>query len=490
VVRSIRSYLLTRLLGGAALALASAGAGVYLVVARSLEAQFDRNLSDRVQGFASILFQVEDEVEFEFSDELMPEYERGERPEYFELWYADGRLLERSNSLGGEADGGKHLALPAPPTPAGMHWSAPLPDGRPGRYVAQAVEVHHVYPEEGPERPRAATLHVAVARGREELARAERWVLSNCVAGFLALLGLIAFVSWRAVERGLQPAERLAATLGAIRVDDLPSGLEVGELPAELAPMAHKADLLIRRVDAALQRERRTAADIAHELRTPISELVTVSEVALRNGLDAESNRRALSTVRDVAWRMGRSVATLLKLARLEMGAEVCEQEGVDLGGLVREILRSLAPLERERGVSAVNRVAPGELVLGNRDVLSIVVSNLLSNALHYSSAGGAVECWLERPDRTAGAWRFAVQNRTGALAPDDLRALTEPFWRKDGARADRDRSGLGLALSKALADETGMELSFELEGETFRALLSGGEGSPAGAEDARRAGV
>ena len=99
---SIRTYLLWRLLGGTALILLAAGAAVFLVVKRSLLAQFDANLADRVQGFASILFQVKDDVSFEFSDQLMPEYEREELPDYFQLWFADGRLLERSNSLSGK----------------------------------------------------------------------------------------------------------------------------------------------------------------------------------------------------------------------------------------------------------------------------------------------------------------------------------------------------------------------------------------------------
>ncbi|MEW6074277.1 MAG: ATP-binding protein [Planctomycetota bacterium] len=466
-MRSIRTYLLSRLLGGAALVLAGAGVVVYLLVARSLAAQFDRHLADRVQGFASIIFQVEDQVEFEFSDELMPEYGAGDRPAYFELRFADGQLLERSVSLGGED-------LPVPHAPAGeaVHWTAPLPDGRPGRYVAQLIEVHHVYPEEGPGRPTAARVQVVVAAGVEELLAAEREVLASCVVVGLVLMGLIAFLAWTAVARGLAPAGRLAAAVNALRPDRLPAGLDVGELPAEIDPVARTIDALIRRVDAALRRERRTTADIAHELRTPISELLTVSEVALRNGRDPDGVRKALGTIRDVAARMGRAVSTLLKLARLEMGAEKFAREDVDLGGLVNDLLRSLSAAQRERGIHVVSRVDAGERVHGDPEVLRIVVSNLLSNAVHYSPAGGGVDCRLERGPE---GWRFLVENRTDDLRAEDLAALSEPFWRKDGARVDRDRSGLGLALSRALADEAGMKLSFELDHGTFRAALADG---------------
>jgi signal transduction histidine kinase len=446
--------------------LLGAGAAVCFVVIRSLDSQFDANLADRVLGFASILFQVEDRVEFEFSDQLMPEYQREKSPDYFELRFDDGRLLERSESLrGGD------LLVEGEPGPAPSYWSAPLPDGRHGRYVAQLIEVHHVYPEEGPDRPNAAHVRVVIARGQEELAAAERAVLYQCGSACLVLIGMLGFLSWTAVRRGLEPANRLAATLDAIEVDSLPASLDVGELPSELEPVAETTNALIQRVDVALKRERRTTADMAHELRTPISEMLTVSEVALRNGLDVAGAKKALGTVRDVAWRMGRSLSTLLKLARLEMGAETFDRDAVDLGGIVSELLRSLSALERERELRVENLVGARAPVQGDREVLRIVVSNLLSNALYYSPTRGTVRCTFDPHD---DGWRLQVENDARDLREEDLPALSEPFWRKDRARTDRDRSGLGLALSHALAEKAGMELAFELTDGKFRATLHG----------------
>lgn len=462
---SIRTFLLSRLLGGAALVLAGAGVLASLFFVRSLEASFDDNLTDRLQALASILFQVEDHVEFEFSDQLMPEYDRDEAAAYFELRFVDGRLLERSNSLG-EQD----LELPVAPGATPVHWSAPLPDGREGRYVAQVVEVHHVFPEEGPDRPEAARLAIVVARDRNELIAAEREMLGLCALTALVLLLLIGVVAWVSVGRGLEPARRLAARVGAVRPDELPEGLDAGPLPRELEPVARKTDDLIRRLGDALERERRTTADIAHELRTPISEVLTVSEVALRNGHDPEAVRAALRTSRDVAWRLACAVSTILKLSRLEMGAERFEQTDVDLGSLLADLLRSLTAVERERRMQVHNLVPPGTRVEGDRDVLAIVASNLLTNALRYAPRGTTVDVALEKaPD---DGWVLRVENLATDLRPEDLTRLSQPFWRKDPARADRDRSGLGLALSRALAEAAGMGLSFGLEQGRFRATL------------------
>lgn len=462
-MRSIRRDLLTRLLAGVGLVLVLAGAGVTLAVARALESQFDRNLSERVRGLASILFQVEQRVDFQFSEQLMPEYDVGEQPAYFELRFVEGDLLERSPSLG-EDD----LVTPRPPASAPEHWSAPLPDGREGRYVAQIVQVHHVYPEEGPQRPEARRVVVVVARGTEELVSAERRVIAIAVLSILVLIALVAVVTRLAVERGLAPARRFAADLDSLQVEDLPARFEPGELPAELTPIARKTGALMDRVRAALARERRTTADIAHELRTPLGEILTVSEVALRANGSASASP-ALATVRDVAGRMGRSVTTLLKLSRLEMGAERFTREPVVLGALLDELLTSLSASLRARRLELVRAVPADARVEADEGVLRIVLSNLLANAAHYAPEGTTIVVRVE----AGSSWRLSIENDSADLRLEDLASLTEPFWRKDGARADRERSGLGLALSRALAERAELRLTFTLEGRRFRATLS-----------------
>ncbi len=457
---------MSRLLAGTTLIVAGAGVVVYQAVKVSLEEQFDRNLADRVQGLASILFQTEDEVHFEFSDELMPEYESATNPSYFQLTFEDGTPLEVSNSLGEE-----ELFPPEIPDVDPSYWSEPLPDGRPGRLVAQLIEIHHVYPEWGPNRPEAAKVVVVVGRGTESLVAAQGKVMGSCVGGSLLLITLIAILAWVTVERGLEPTRRLASTLDAISVNDLPESLETGPLPSELTPVADKADLLIRRVDKALQRERRTTADIAHELRTPIAELITSSEVALRNGEDLETTMRALITTREIAWKMGGSVSTLLKLARLEMGTESFEKQPVELTPVLQELLRSIAEPVRDRKLVVVNRIPEDTRVQGDGEVIRIVLSNLLGNAVYHSSPHSTIEC----QHRNGGSnWSVAVENEAPNLEDHDLELLTQPFWRKDSARTDRERSGLGLALSSALAAKAGCELRFEFCEGRFRATLNG----------------
>lgn len=470
-MRSIRGFLLSRLLAGSVAVLALGGALVFLFFVRSLEAQFDRNLADRVQGFASILFQVEDEVEVEFSEELMPEYDDAEAPAYFELAFPDGPLLERSPSLFFA-----RFRLAGDRTPRfedePEFWTARLPDGREGRFVAQEIEVHHVYPEEGPDRPEARRVQVVVARGREDLVRAENTVLVFCVLAVLLLCGLVAALSWWTVARALAPVRSLASTLDALEINRLPSELELPPMPEELSPMADTARALVDRVEEALDRERRTTADIAHELRTPISELITVSDVALRGGDEPGELKRGLSMIRDTAWRMGRSVSTILKLAWLEMGSEEHEAAPIDLALLIRDQLRPLNSLARDRGLTIQQDVPFGDTAFGDPDSVRIIVANLIGNALRYAPAGDRVVLRLE--DSGPERWELSVENRARDLSPEDLDSLADPFWTKRRKPADRHRFGLGLALSRALAERADLALHFHLTEGNFRAALSG----------------
>jgi signal transduction histidine kinase len=196
-----------------------------------------------------------------------------------------------------------------------------------------------------------------------------------------------------------------------------------------------------------------------------------MSEVALRNGIDPQGSRDALGTVRDVAGRMGRSISTLLKLARLEMGDEHFARQPVDLFQLVQETLRAHAHLQRERQLRVENSVRHGEQVAADPEVLRIVLANLVSNAFYYSPEGGSIQLDLgfRRDD-----WCLFVENEAPELREEDLEALSAPFWRKDPSRTDGNRSGLGLALSCALAERSSLRLHFSLVDGRFRGSVSG----------------
>jgi signal transduction histidine kinase len=213
--------------------------------------------------------------------------------------------------------------------------------------------------------------------------------------------------------------------------------------------------------------ERRTAANIAHELRTPVSELLVLSEVALHCAEDPGHALDALRQVRDVGRDMRRLIGTLLELARLESGQIPLEPEPVELSPLVQDCWEALAHDARAKGLAFELRGAR-PTVVADRCALGILCANLLGNAVEHAPAGARVECVLTNGPATS----VIISNPALDLSPEDLDKLTEPFWRASAAREDRGHAGLGLALARRLAELLQVQLTFALEDGLFRAQL------------------
>jgi len=193
---------------------------------------------------------------------------------------------------------------------------------------------------------------------------------------------------------------------------------------------------------------RRMAADIAHELRTPVSVLRGHLEAMLDGvyPLDAEH----LAVAYDRTIHLARLVDDLRLLTRAEAGQLPLEKEQIAPADLVTRALDSFAPLALDAAVTLEREIAPGlPDLLGDADRLQQVLGNLLTNALRHTPAGGRIAV---RVSRTGGAVRFAVTNNGEPLTSEQAAQVFTPFWRAEDARArDQGGSGLGLAISQQL---------------------------------------
>ncbi len=256
--------------------------------------------------------------------------------------------------------------------------------------------------------------------------------------------GLIA--AWSVRRTILRPVHRLAEAIGAVDPERLPTNLSV-QVPIEMAIVPARLDELLRRLGAVIEREKRTIADIAHELRTPIAALRTTLEFALAapgGGLGRADAERLLG----VAIGMQALVANLLILTRLEAGLEKVAPINVDLADLVSNALDTLA----ERAAARRLRIeAPDDgppPFATSREHARLVVQNLLDNAVSHATPGSAISVTWRRG---YGSTTLVIANPTTAapLPPDHQ---FRPFWRDDAARAgDGLHCGLGLALCQRL---------------------------------------
>lgn len=263
-----------------------------------------------------------------------------------------------------------------------------------------------------------------------------------------------------ATRRGLRPFADLARQVGQIHERTLDTRIDTAGLPVELVPVAGQLNGLMARLEGAFERERRFAANAAHELLTPVSELRAAAENAVQWRDDPAATQRLAEDTLDSATQMERLVRTLLSLASMDREGGSLDLEAVEICGLLRAVVEQLGQRIADRKLSVQLSLPAASLIIGNRAACSSILHNLLGNAVEYSPEGGTIMCRLE----SAGTrTRLIIANPNPGLEEESLARLWEPFWRRDAARTDRAHAGLGLALVRALATAQGFEVRASL---------------------------
>ena len=343
----------------------------------------------------------------------------------FEFWREDGSVLLRSPSLRSDDLPRKTGALNEP-----VYWDLSLPDGR--RASALGVKFRTT---EG------KTVNLVVASDRHE--QDEALDRLRTIAWILG--GLFLVSSWfipRLLDRLLRPLTHLTERTSRVDVSSLSTRFELDALPAELASIAACLNSLFERLENAFERERRVSADLAHELRTPISELKIWAEMALRwperNSVDAHRTTLA------VANHLEAIVSVMLQLARSEQGAIAVQTTPIEFAEMLRETWSPFADRAAEKQIHVTHDL---ELLSGATDpaLLKSILWNLFDNALEYTRPGGEISVRCLASGRHPA---IEVSNQTEGVSRADLDRLFERFWRKDSARTEGRHVGLGLAIA------------------------------------------
>ena len=387
-------------------------------------------------------------------------FEEIEAAYYYEFVAADGTVVTRSRNLEG-----KSIPRPAQWIDSDEGFETTLPDGRPGWAVRVPIEPADWkalapccdLPQSSEHFRDGGVVFVATARAHVEQVLSELRV-ALAIGGVATILVAIA-AAGVAVRRTLGPLERLSMSAASIEPGDLTARFGTNGAPVELRPIYRRLNELLERVQLAFARERRFNSAVAHELRTPVAELKTICEVDLRYPATAEEHESTVRQAGEIAALMESLIGRLLALRRAEVGAIALQEETVEVEAIVRQSIEQLASVIRERQLSIDVASTPGASLHTDRTLLTAIISNLISNAVHHSPVGGRIRCAVE-----AESGRLEVSNPAPDLQPEDLPRLFEPFWRKQSARSDDDHMGLGLALSTAFAERLGMKLTATLD--------------------------
>ena len=301
---------------------------------------------------------------------------------------------------------------------------------------------------------RGAAQDVQVYVGEQSASRdAILWAVLRSTLWPMALaLPLLALAAWWAIRRGMAPMRRLGRTL-AERQPLALQPLANDDVSVEMRPMVDALNSLFERIAGLLESERRFTADAAHELRTPIAAIRMQAQVAMGE-INADLRQHALQQTLDGCDRATRLVEQLLTLARLE-AIDEADMAPVDLAGLTRRVVAELARKAIDKQ-QILELAASGDCRIAGSDMLlTVLVRNLIDNAVRYSPASARIRIDLRR---AGGQIVLCVEDSGPGLPAAQRARLGERFFRVAGS--GESGSGLGWSIVQRIAAVHGARLS------------------------------
>lgn len=339
----------------------------------------------------------------------------------FQIWSSDGNLRVHSNAAPhvplSEIDGG---------------FSNRTLDNQSWRVYAMWNRQH--------------TVQVQVGEHYEQRDELSNDIALHILTSLILTLPVLALLIWFGVGRAMAPLQRIANDMQSRELDNL-HPVDSKRVPLEAKSLVDALNELFHRLQVAFNNIRRFTADAAHELRTPLAALKTHAQVAYR-ATDDESRNEALQQVIEGVDRATHLVEQLLTLARLDPESDLVKQERTDLCMLTEEKLADIAPLALEKHIDLSFYPCPQGMVLGQQSMLSILVRNLVENAIRYTPEGGRIEVNIKRiHDKVV----FSVADSGPGIPPEERKLVFKRFYRHLGNNVTG--TGLGLSIVKRIAE-------------------------------------
>jgi len=275
----------------------------------------------------------------------------------------------------------------------------------------------------------------------------------------LAAFGLAG--GWWMAGFALRPIGAISAAARQIAGGDRAARIDVTETESELGQLAEILNHTFNKLDSAFAQQVRFTADASHELRTPVSVILTQTQLALSREREAGDYRESLQTCQRAAERMRALVNSLLELARVDSGEFTLTKEPCNLAAVAADALELVAPLALEKGATLRSSVEPVQ-IQGDAGRLGQVLVNLLGNAIQHSPQGVEVSLSVRRE---ANAAVLRVSDNGAGISVEALPHIFERFYQADKSRGtNRNGCGLGLAISQAIVRAHGGRIEAESE--------------------------
>jgi len=266
-------------------------------------------------------------------------------------------------------------------------------------------------------------------------------------------------------NRAMRPVQAITRAAREISETDLSRRLNLTSRD-ELGELARTFDAMLDRLETAFTRQRQFVADASHELRTPLTIVNLEAERALAGRRAPQEYQQALEVIRSENHFMSNLVGDLLTLARMDSGQQLIKKESLDLSEVALDAVERLISLAERNGVQLETGALPEAPLLGDRQLLLQLVSNLVENGIKYAG-GAAPRVRVETTAEGDDVWLKVTDNGPG-ISPEHLPHLFDRFYRVDKARTRGEDeigpsgSGLGLSIVQSIAQLHGGEVRVE----------------------------
>ena len=273
--------------------------------------------------------------------------------------------------------------------------------------------------------------------------------VASCAAVTFPVLLLALAGGALMANRALRPLRALTATVqNIVATGKLDARIPPENTAGELRDLVISFDQMLEKIEALVQGMRGVLDNVAHDLRTPITRLRGVAEMALSEPGDLAGSQDALADCVEESERVITMLNTLMDISEVETGAMKLNLHKVDIAQLARQLTDFYTEVAQEKGITISLAAGSRCVAVADENRLRQAVGNLLDNAVKYTPGGGSVKVVVKQ---TASQVVVSVSDSGIGIPPEDLPRVWERLFRGDKSRSQRGL-GLGLSLVRAIA--------------------------------------
>jgi signal transduction histidine kinase len=442
-----------------------------IAIDRWVHSEFEKAMYNKTNMLTTLVDEDAESVEFDFAGEFMPEFEGNSKidPEYYQLWRS-GEVFERSDTL--ELFAVKSFEYQSLTVGTKLVKDITLPDGRSGQILYYSflpqvdsddrVDFQTFMDKTGGEQQ---PMLLAYAVSAEKLNFLMYLIDISFLVAAISVALIVRYLVKRTVSSGLTPLKEFSQSIVNISLADKTAEVVLKNKVEELLPIQDSINIFISENRKLYLKEQRMTSDIAHELKTPIAELINLAEVTLKFPDDPTLSKTFTPDVLEISKRLETVVSNIMLFHRYNN--ENFEKH--DIFDVTQVIVRL-----SEKFPTVKIESQPDMLITSNLFAFETIASNLLKNAVTYSPEGSKINIDILR--LANDDLQLSVSNISATpLQRDDLQHMFDPLWQKDCSRTSTENFGLGLSIVNTFIKALGGSISVDIEDNTihFRVTLN-----------------